>query len=169
MPGKLGMTTAHRMSVIKNQASSLLQLGRIETTKAKAKELKSYVEKIITTAIRTYEDVIEVEKVVKDAKGKDMTVKVTKDGPKKLAARRKIMSKLFDLQEIKGANETKAQYKERTGNVNHPIIEKLFNYYAPKYAQRAQDKGQGGGYTRIYLLGARKGDAAEKAIIELVD
>ena len=48
------------------------------------------------------------------------------------------------------------------------IVEKLFNEIAPKYAQRKEDLGQGGGYTRIYLLGQRRGDASEKAVIELV-
>ena len=47
-------------------------------------------------------------------------------------------------------------------------MEKLFNEIAPKYAQRAEELGQGGGYTRIYLLGSRRGDGAEEAIIELV-
>ena len=43
-----------------------------------------------------------------------------------------------------------------------------FNEIAPKYAQRKEEVGQGGGYTRIYLLGERRGDGAEEAIIELV-
>ena len=47
-------------------------------------------------------------------------------------------------------------------------MEKLFNEIAPKYAQRKEEKNQGGGYTRIYLVGARRGDNAEEAIIELV-
>ena len=52
--------------------------------------------------------------------------------------------------------------------IKHPLIEKLFNEIAPKYAQRKEELGQGGGYTRIYLLGQRRGDGAETAIIELV-
>ena len=47
-------------------------------------------------------------------------------------------------------------------------IDKLFNEIAPKYAARKEELGQGGGYTRIYLLGQRLGDGAEVAIIELV-
>ena len=48
-------------------------------------------------------------------------------------------------------------------------MEKLINEIAPKYAKRAEEKKQGGGYARIYLTGTRKGDAAELAIVELVD
>ena len=98
----------------------------------------------------------------------EVTVTVVKDGPKKLAARRKIMSKLYDLQEIKAFTESKSAYKARTKDVAHPLIEKLFNEIAPKYAQRNDEKNCAGGYTRIISLGERRGDAAEVAIIELV-
>ena len=42
------------------------------------------------------------------------------------------------------------------------VVHKLFKETAPKYADR------NGGYTRVVRLGARRGDAAEMAIIELV-
>ena len=168
MPGKLGRTTEQRMAILRNQASQLLWYGKIETTAARAKELRSYVEKLITKAIKTYDDVIEFEVTVKDKKGKEVKTTSVKDGPKKLAARRAIMAKTYDLQEVRAYNEQKSDFKKRVGRVQHPLMEKLFNEIAPKYAQRKEEIGQGGGYTRIYLLGQRRGDASEKAIIELV-
>ena len=168
MPGKLGRTTEQRLAIMRNQASQLLWYGRIETTVSRAKELRSYVEKLITKAINSYDDVIEYEVVTKDKKGKEIKTTAIKDGPKRLAARRAIMAKTYDLQEIKAFNEKKSDYKKRTADVQHPLMEKLFNEIAPKYAQRKEELGQGGGYTRIYLLGQRRGDASEKAVIELV-
>ena len=168
MPRKLGRTSKERNALLRNLASQLLWYGRVETTAEKAKELRSYVEKLITKAVNTYDDNIEYEVTKKDAKGKEIVVKNVKDGAKKLAARRAIMAKTYDLQEIKGFHEKKSEFKERTGDIQHPLMDKLFNEIAPKYAARKEELGQGGGYTRIYLLGERRGDAAEKAIIELV-
>ncbi len=168
MPGKLGRPSKERNAMLRGLASQLLWYGKIETTAARAKQLRSYVEKLITKAVNTYDDVIEYEVVAKDKSGKEIKVTKVKDGPKKLAARRAIMAKLYDLQEIKAFAEKKSDFAERTGNVQHPLMEKLFGEIAPKYAARKEEVGQGGGYTRIYLLGERRGDAAEKAIIELV-
>ena len=42
------------------------------------------------------------------------------------------------------------------------VVKKLFDEVAPKYAER------NGGYTRVTRTGARRGDAAEMAVIELV-
>ena len=168
MPGKLGRNSKQRNALLRNQASQLLWYGKIETTAAKAKELRSYVEKLITKAVNTYDENIEFEVTKKDSKGKEVKVTAVKDGAKKLAARRAIMAKTYDLQEIKGFNEKKSEYKARTADIQHPLMDKLFHEIAPKYAARKEELGQGGGYTRIYLLGERRGDAAEKAIIELV-
>lgn len=46
--------------------------------------------------------------------------------------------------------------------VDEEATRKLFNEIAPKYADRQ------GGFTRIYKVGPRRGDAAEMAIIELI-
>ena len=168
MPGKLGKTTKQRMALLRGQASQLLWYGRIETTQARAKELRSYVEKLITKAVNTYDDVVEYEVVAKDKKGKEIRTTAIKDGAKRLAARRAIMAKTYELQEIKAFNEKKSDYKKRTAKVQQALMEKLFNEIAPKYAQRKEEIGQGGGYTRIYLMGQRRGDGAEVAVIELV-
>ena len=169
MERKLGVNATQRVAIIKNQASALLWYGKIETTEARAKEVASYVAKILTLAVNTYADTVETEVKVKTEKGKEETKTLVKDGVKKLNARRKIMSLVNDLQEVKGFKESKPEFKARTKAIKYPLIEKIFDEYAPKYATRKEEKGQGGGYTRIYKLGPRKGDAAEKAIIELVD
>ena len=168
MAGRMGITTKERKAVLRNQASNLLWYGKIEVTEGHVKSLRSYVEKIITLAVNTFADTVETTVTTKDAKGKEITKKELKDGPKKLAARRKIMALTYDLQEVKLPKESKAEFKARTKGINHPLIEKIFNEIAPKYAERKEQLGQGGGYTRRYLKGERKGDAAEVAIIELV-
>ena len=168
MPGRLGKTATERKAILRNQASELLWYGKIKTTEARAKALQPYVEKIITKAIKVYDDNVVTPVTVKDKKGKESTQNSIKDSPKKLAVRRDLIAKLRDLQEVKGFSEKKSDYKKRTADIQHPLMEKLFNEIAPKYAQRKEEKGQGGGYTRIYLLGSRPGDGAEEAIIELV-
>ena len=69
------------------------------------------------------------------------------DKPSKLAARRKMFKTLNKV-------------KDAQGNTID-LTEKLFNEIAPKYEAK-------GGYTRIVKLVARRGDAAEMAIIELI-
>ena len=80
MPRKLGVNSAQRKAILRNQASNLLWYGRIETTLATAKEVRSYTEKIITLAMNTYEDTVEEKITTKNAKGKDVTKTVIKDG-----------------------------------------------------------------------------------------
>ena len=65
-------------------------------------------------------------------------------------------------------DEDKADWKERTKDVKYPVVEKLFREYGPKFKKRNEEKKCSGGYTRIYKLGARRGDGAEMVIIELV-
>ncbi len=165
---KLNRPTDERMAVMRSLATNLLWYGKIETTLEKAKEVRTYAEKIITKAINTYEDVVKTTKTTVDAKGVKTQREVINDGTKKLAARRDMMSKLYDIQEVRAEKESKADFVKRTADIKHPLIEKIFNVYAPKYAKRKETLGTGGGYTRIVKLGTRNGDNAEMAIIELV-
>lgn len=168
MNSKLGKRTDQRLALIYNQASQLLWHGKIETTVDRAKSVKRVAEKLITMAIKTYEDTVEVTKEKLNQKNEKIEVKFTNDGPRKLAARRRIMAKVHNLQEIKAPKESKASFKERTADAEHPLVEKIFREYAPKYDKRARDLGQGGGYTRIIRLENRRGDDAKKCILELV-
>jgi large subunit ribosomal protein L17 len=168
MPNKLGKRTDQRMAMLKNQVSELLWYGQIETTVDRAKSVRSLAEKYITLAIRTYQDDVKVNKNVKNEKGNVVSVEFTNDGPKKLAARRRLMAELVDLQEVKGEKESKAAFKARIKDTKHPLIEKIFKEYAPKYDARRNELGQGGGYTRILKTGNRRGDAAETCILKLI-
>ena len=169
---KLGRTTDQRLAMLKNQTTDLLLHGKIETTEARAKEVKAIADSLIALAIKEKDnfDMVDV-KVVKaklDDKGNKVTelvkskngkeyLKVVKeettesrqkDKPSRLNARRKIMRKVNKV-------------KDENGNTVD-IPAKLFNEIAPKYADRV------GGYTRILKAGPRKGDAAEVAILQLV-
>ena len=168
MARKLGKRTDQRMAMLRNQVSELLWYGEIETTVDRAKEVRRMVEKLITLAIRTYQDDVTVTKSVKGAKGEKTDVQFVNDGVKKLAARRRLMAELRDLQEIRAEKESKAAYVARIKDVHHPLIEKMFKEYAPKYDARATELGKGGGYTRILRTGVRRGDAAQVCILQLI-
>ena len=165
---KLGRPSKEKNSMLRGLVSDLLWFGKVETTLAKAKAVRSQAEKILTLAINSYEDVVKVTKEIKDDKGVKVKTTVSNDGPKKLQARRKIMSYLYDRQEQRKPKEAKEAFVARTKDIKHPLLEKIFNLYAPKYAQRAKEVGQGGGYTRIIKMGQRRGDAADMAIVELI-
>lgn len=108
----LSRTAAHRKMMLRNMASSLFLHERIETTVAKAKELRHYAEPLITKAKRG-----------------------------DLHARRQVARKIHDKE----------------------ALAKLFDEIGPRFAERP------GGYTRVVKLGHRAGDAADLAIIELVE
>ena len=165
---KLGRTASQRKAMLRNLTTNLLWYGRIETTEAKAKEVRSIVDKMITLAIREYDQTVEVEKEFYNDKKQIVKQTFTNDLPSKLHARRLMMAYLYDIQEAKKDDESKSEYKERTKDNKHPVVEKLFREYGPKYRARNQEKNCAGGYTRIYKLGPRRGDAAEMVIIELV-
>ena len=165
---KLGRTASQRKAMLRNLTTNLLWYGRIETTEAKAKEVRSIVDKMITLAIREYDKTVEVEKEFKNDKQQIIKETFVNDAPSKLHARRLMMAYLYDIREAKKDDENKAEYRERTKDNKHPVVEKLFREYGPKYRARNQEKNCAGGYTRMYKVGPRRGDAAEMVIIELV-
>lgn len=110
---KLGRTSPHRMALLRNLATSLLDKERIRTTLAKAKELRPFAEKLITLARR--ED-----------------------------------------------NRVHARRLASRHVQSNEVLKKLFDTLGPRFA------GRHGGYSRILKLGARQGDGAEMAILELV-
>ena len=169
---KLGRTTDHRLSMLRSLTTALLLNGKIETTEAKAKEVRSIVEKLITLGIKEQSNFTTAEKKVSyakvDAEGKKVTeVATSKNGkkynkvvreittktveidmPSRLAARRKMFTMINKIKDENGKNID--------------LTAKLFGEYADKYKDRT------GGYTRILKLGQRRGDAAEVVILELV-
>lgn len=165
---KLGRTAAQRKALLRNQVTNLIWYGRIETTLARAKEVRREAERLITLAIRECDNNVEVEKTFNNDKGQTVTVTVTNDAPSKLAARRRIMAYLYEMKEPKQADENKSAYRARTKDAKHPCVEKLFREIGPKYKARNAEKGCAGGYTRILKKGPRRGDAAEMVILELV-
>ncbi|MBO5373848.1 MAG: 50S ribosomal protein L17 [Clostridia bacterium] len=79
-------------------------------------------------------------------------------------ARAKELSAVADKMITLGKTNTLASRREALGYITkEDVVKKLFDEIAPKYASR------NGGYTQVYKLGPRRGDAAEMALIKLVD
>ena len=173
---KLSRETSVRKALIRAQVTSLLEHGKIRTTEAKAKEIRKEVEHLIALAVKekdNFEEVTVKAKVAKkdaDGKrvkevvdGKKVTVyeevekTIKKDLPSRLHARRQMNKVLYTVKEV----PSEAAGKKRNTKVVD-LTDKLFNEYAPKYADRK------GGYTRIVKIGLRKGDAAMEVLLELV-
>ena len=166
---KLNRPTDQRVAVVRGLTTDLLWYGRIETTEARAKEVRKQAEKLITLGVKNYADVVTVTKERLNDKKQKVATEVKQDGPNRLAARRAIMAYLYEREYLRPEGEKKAEFKARIGNIEHPVVTKVLDELAPKYAKRAEEKGQGGGYTRIIKMGPRRGDAAEAVILELVD
>ena len=165
---KLGRTAEQRQALLRNQVTNLLWYGRIETTEARAKEVRKMAERFITLAIKECDNTVEATKETHNDKGQLVTLTVTNDAPTKLAARRRIMSYLYQIPEQRKKDEDKDDFVERTKDVKYPVVEKLFREIGPKFKKRNEEKKCAGGYTRIYKMGPRRGDSAEMCIIELV-
>ena len=164
---KLGRAGDQRAAILRNLTTALIWNGKIVTTETRAKEVRSIAEKLITLAVKEYQNSEIVEKDTYNEKHQIVKVEKHVDKPSKLAARRQIMAYLYDVPEQKSKDESKADYKERTADRAHPVVEKLFRDIAPKMDARIQE-GKKGGYTRMFKLGPRRGDAAEMVVLELV-
>ena len=173
---KLGRTSSQRKAMMRSLTTNLLYNGKIVTTEARAKEIRSMVEGLIALAVRekdNYEEVTVKAKVArkdKDGKrvkevvdGKRVTVydevekEIKKDLPSRLHARRQMLKVLYPVTEVPAAGPGR---KRNTKKVDLPA--KLFDEIAPKYTNR------NGGYTRIVKIGLRKGDGAMEVLLELV-
>ena len=165
---KLGKPTDQRLAMLSNLATDILWYGHIETTFDRAKAAARIVEKVITLAVNSYEDVVTTEKTTLDNNGKEKKVSVSKDGVKKLNARRQIIAMLQDRQEQRKKGEKLVDFEARTQGIEMPLIEKIFDDIAPKYAERAKEVGQKGGYTRVIKTTVRRGDNAQMALVELI-
>ena len=109
---RLSRSTGQRRALFRGLVTDLLGYEKITTTEAKAREVRSLADKMITLGKRGG-----------------------------LHARRQALAFILD---------------EKT-------VEKVFEYLAPRYAER------NGGYTRIVKLGPRLGDGAPMARLELVE
>ena len=165
---KLSRPTDQRLALLRNQVTELLMNGRMVTTFARAKEVSRIVDGIIQDAVDTVLDVNKERKATVDKKGKTIEIETVNDGPRRLAARRRIMAQVYNPPEKRKPGETPAAYRARTEDIKHPVVEKVFNEYAIKYLQRSRDTNSRGGYTRVLKMGFRRGDSAETALIELV-
>jgi large subunit ribosomal protein L17 len=145
---KLGRTSEHRMSMLRNLATSLINARdeRIVTTVPKAKELRPFVERVITLAKRAGA-----------LTGDDAAAQA-------LHLRRQAAG-FFHAGNARRSEDAARGRKQaempRTAGV--AALKRLFGELGQRYAERP------GGYTRIIRLGRRDGDNAELAIIELVD
>lgn len=164
---KLGKPSDQRVAMLRNLTTALIWNGKIVTTEQRAKEVRSIAEKLITLAVGEYDNSETVEKERLNEKKQVSKVKAVVDKPSKLHARRMLMAYLYDAPAPKDKKESKSEYRERTKDRANAVVEKLFRDIAPKVAERAKD-GAKGGYTRMYKLGPRRGDAADMAVLEII-
>ena len=89
---KLGRTADQRKALLRNQVTNLIWYGRIETTEARAKEVRRAAERLITLAVNECDNTIATTKEAHNDKGQIVTIETVNDAPSKLHARRIMMS-----------------------------------------------------------------------------
>ncbi len=161
---RLGRTTAHRLSTLRNIAAGLFEHGQVTTTIPKAKALQPFVERIITDAkegtLAARRRVI--SKLGGDRLGFDWLyiAKGASDAEKdQVEALREHASQFFDLPESSQVE------RNRYGELRKApkLVKHIFEHVAPRFRDRP------GGYTRIVKLGRHRiGDGTELCIIQFV-
>jgi large subunit ribosomal protein L17 len=140
---QFGRNTSHRKAMFRALTANLVAHERIETTDAKAKELRRVAERLITKAVRLGPIAYTPQADLGAA-----------DKAKRLAAQQRVGQFLRRF-----ATVTQAGGEERRID----LIEKVFLDLARRFRDRP------GGYTRIVKLGRRRGDNAPMSLIEFVD
>lgn len=136
-----------RRALIRNLTTQVLQHGSVQTTEAKAKAVRSHVEKMITLAKRG--DL--------SARRQVSSFLLENRSSKPMVLKGKDAENIDETQyRVVEQGKKKAKVRQKT------VAQRLFESIAPKYADR------NGGYTRILKLPPRRGDGAPMAIIELV-
>jgi len=143
---KLGRTSEHRMSLLRNLATSLINSReeRIVTTLPKAKELRPFVEKAITLSRRA----VSLEGNGSEASGLHL---------------RRQAAAFFHSGNYRRAITTRRGQTPPPRTSGVAAVRRLFDELGERFKDRP------GGYTRIIKMGRRAGDGAQLAIIELVD
>lgn len=143
---KLGRTTEHRISMLRNLATSLINSreDRIITTLPKAKELRPFVEKAITLSRRA----ASLDGDASEVGGLHL---------------RRQAAAFFHSGNYRRAIATRRGHTLPPRTAGVAAVRRLFDELGERFKDRP------GGYTRIIKMGRRTGDGAELAIIELVD
>lgn len=158
----LTRTPAHFRAMRRNMAQSLFQYGQIETTLKKAKEIRPFVERLITIANK---NTLQARQRVASLLGERAIIEAADqeayDGMSS-TQRAKVMTNRGGRHHRAG--RVPASYnKKKIPFVAKSIVFKLLSEVAPKFKDRA------GGYTRIIRLAKlRIGDNTELAILQLL-
>jgi large subunit ribosomal protein L17 len=161
---RLGRTTAHRTSTLRNLAAGLFEHGQIVTTLPKAKAVQPMVEKIVTLAKRgdLHARRMVIAKLGGDRPGFDWLYlpKDASDKEKDSVQRmREMAEQYFDVPP--GDKVERNRYGEIRKSPK--LVRHIFENIAPQFKDRA------GGYTRIIKLGKhRVGDASELVLLQFV-
>jgi large subunit ribosomal protein L17 len=159
---RLGRTTAHRTSTLRNLAAGLFEHGQIVTTIPKAKAVQPFVEKIVTDAKKG--DLASRRRVIAklggDRRGFDWlyTPKNASDAEKEHVQKLRDQASVFF--ELPDSSKVE-RYRYGELRKAPKLVKHIFDHVAPRFADRA------GGYTRIVKLGRhRVGDGTELCVLQ---